>query len=327
MSQQCQCIAPSTKQRCKNKASVDSKYCYISSHQKCSDPWVELFPQSKPPSAPKPSKAPSAPKSLSPGKSPMTSPKKTFSPRKSPLAATKGKIMRTIINDVRRRFAIVPVPSHVRQYWHTKNILFFESSGTSNTAGYGSVFFPSEGVGESGKWVIKFADKSAAMRSWANTFCSIFDEYLRDIGHLDEFITPKGRRPGFYNLDLSDRLFECKAKFEGIFKYFPHWWMLQISAALGGVFWERPDMKYLRDFALNFSWDYDKREFVEDSNIINEYTFTNEPLVADNLLVMRDWAADNDALDKAYLSKKWILMYNMDEIDPYQLKSSPRKTP
>jgi len=38
------------------------------------------------------------------------------------------------------------------------------------------------------------------------------------------------------------------------------WFHVQQSAALGGDFWSRPDMRFLRDLALGYRWD--GREFV-----------------------------------------------------------------
>jgi len=114
MSQQCQCIARSTTQRCKNKASNGSKYCHISSHQKCSDPWVELFPQSKPLSSPK-SRSPSPPKAPS-SKVRTPSPKaRTPSPPKSPpkKVSTSSPTSRLAGRDGARKGFIDVRPQHL----------------------------------------------------------------------------------------------------------------------------------------------------------------------------------------------------------------------
>ena len=171
----------------------------------------------------------------------------------------------------KRIFAIVPVPDIELRYGYPSSMaMFYRSTGTSNyNADFATVYFPSHGVLEKGSymppgWIQKFGGYfKPELVPWINAFCKRFDEFwMADtVAATDE-----------------KEQDNCKNRYHGLLNKFSYWWQLQVSAQLGGEFWERPDVAYLRGVALTYDWDRAIQDFVERDHIL-PYLNTLSPTI------------------------------------------------
>lgn len=147
-----------------------------------------------------------------------------------------------------RQLVAVPLTEkvHKQYHWPIPNQLYYLSSGTSNESNFPGVYFPMMGISEKlGKLQILKMLSSLSM-AWRSRLCRLVNDL---------------------ELPLEKRYCILLDNFLNKFRY---WFQVQQSAALGGEFWQRPDVQYLRDIALNYSWDNKALDFVEDSANIQQ---------------------------------------------------------
>lgn len=125
----------------------------------------------------------------------------------------------------RRTFIVADAPDRSRQQ------AFFCSTGTSNACGFPGTFFPTAGVRDN--WIHKYGGHTP--------------DFAWELEKQTESTIPKARRYAY--TDLLDL-------------YFASWWQVQISASLGGEWWERPDMAFLRGMAQWYDFDETRKTFV-----------------------------------------------------------------
>lgn len=142
-----------------------------------------------------------------------------------------------------RQFVVAPISKRDQlEIGHgPKNQIYYLSTGTSNEFNFEGVYFPTAGIEEQGTmfgrpgWVMKMLSGLTSL--WRARLCELMVEISCD--SIQQFLNK-----------------------------FMYWFQVSHSAALGGQFWSRPDMKYLRDFAVNFYWN--GQEFVQDENIVSQ---------------------------------------------------------
>lgn len=144
---------------------------------------------------------------------------------------------------------------------------FFRSTGTSNeTKGktFPGVYYPFAGrydvnIPDKG-WFIKMgrffttADDWKNIPKWFDSLCS-----LLGTGYWKTKVTKTGTQIIIQDTEGEEKCLGY-ANFLG---YFPEWWQVRLSAALGGEFWDRKDMEPLKYAALNYTWDREKERFEE----------------------------------------------------------------
>ncbi|CAH6418413.1 Hypothetical protein POVN_LOCUS157 [uncultured virus] len=191
-----------------------------------------------------------------------------------------------------RKFVVVPIPEHGRKAltFKTKpaNQLFYLSSGTSNEGrNFTNVYFPTYGVQEQ---PVKGHLHSGLIQKMTSE-----DQYTEWRKHLCDVMPGEEVKRGGYTIWWSS----CKL-YRGFLDKFSDWYQVQQSAALGGEFWERPDMKYLRDAALTFSWN--GKEYFEDATIpqrfIVETPCEQVPDIGDETDLLARAKRQNDVLAK-----------------------------
>lgn len=152
----------------------------------------------------------------------------------------------------RREWIPVPIPKKIiKQYnWPTTHILMYKSSGTSEANSFPGTYFPVAGIQDKVEadsmkhagYILKF--ESDQRTPWQYQLCQLMDE------------TTSTHRA----------LRRCRHLQENFLRYFSFWWQVRLSAALShDDFWQRPDMKYIRDMAKMYSWNEETQEFEEDT--------------------------------------------------------------
>jgi hypothetical protein len=132
----------------------------------------------------------------------------------------------------------------------------FESTGTSNEYGFAGVYFPTAGLHESYHkhgWITKFiAVHEQAHPALYGRFCQLYDELEMGASRT------------------------CAKELHGFLRYFATWFQVQQSAALGGEFWLRPDLRFLYDLAIHFR--FDGSDFVElpDAQVVRSYVLPSD---------------------------------------------------
>ena len=203
-----------------------------------------------------------------------------------------------------RKFIILPLPSYVDPTklgtkFPIKNQFYYLSTGTSNARNFPGVIFPASGLDEPPSnriaWIQKLESKPTA--KWRIKFCELLDSIQPQIDDPDLKESSKERKgsSGVYKVvrneqgrlvrrmkfpwgeekDLPPRWWteSCEKRFNDFLSKFREWFQVQQSAAFGGEFWERADLRYLRDLALGFRWNEDAGEFVPSDDIVQKYTF------------------------------------------------------
>src|SRR6185437_10741238 len=173
---------------------------------------------------------------------------------------TYNELNQTCVDDLKvscltgsRQYVVMPIPEAIRQVynWPIKNQAMFLSTGTSNALNFGSVYFPFAGVNEvpepflraTAGWLIKFSS-SQRENAWRARLCTL----------VQDWIIPSGIG---YSI-MSNYCSELSAFLDK----FAFWWQVRLSAALGGDFWERADVRYLYDLARLYDWNNDLKDFV-----------------------------------------------------------------
>lgn len=151
-------------------------------------------------------------------------------------------------DDKNRKIVVLPVPSGAN--WIYPNQIYFKSTGTSNyDQNFEGVYFPIAGISEQAfynnpkGWYIKM--ESSDKTDWLVKFC----EFYKDITNSDCTI------------------------YKNFLRKFQKWFHVQQSASLGGEFWKRQDLDYIRELALNYDWD--GNEFLKRDTTIPEYKITD----------------------------------------------------
>jgi chemotaxis protein histidine kinase CheA len=166
-----------------------------------------------------------------------------------------------------REIAVTPVPKEANQSsipkWPYKTQGFFKSTGTSNALAFPGIYFPFAGRQEQHSilgygWLVKMGDFSktiAQAPDWFKRLCELWGDK-----HNKDLVDDDGKICGDYIVFLG---------------YFAEWWQVRVSAALGGEFWERPDMERVLHVAQEYKvgiscdndnrykWDFNKRDFVD----------------------------------------------------------------
>lgn len=223
------------------------------------------------------------------------------------------------VGHVARKMVIVPVPIEHRKDWSSKNIIFFRSSGTSNEKGLTGMFFPTQGMWRNG-WIEKMGhhqkdydgergdDETTpvvsdtdrdTIKSWEKPFCKIFKDFMK---HIKYDYKEVKRSQGFFYLRKRDMAMTCETAEHIANTYFKYWWMAQLSAAIGGEFWERPDLAFLRGMLLTMDWNPEKQTFLERDKPIRPFDLPEHCNIVD-IDQMNFWAQDHDALEPHVMHK------------------------
>lgn len=198
--------------------------------------------------------------------------------------------------DGTRRFLIVPIPKDIRQEykWPVANQLFFLSSGKSNDVSFSDTYFPTLGINEAYEehsshlpsWIMK-AETSDRWAAWARAFMKIL-EPMYEINYLNA---------KYYKTFLS---------------YFDHWFQMRISAQLGGKSWD--DVKEMREYVLNHSWDFERGVFVKDPKPLPEL---QAPSHCDKIKLPEEKYAQSDSSPKAIVEKIHIAKLQNNALAKY----------
>ena len=210
------------------------------------------------------------------------------------------------IDNFLRKIVLVSVPNYEKDFGYpVKRQAFYESTGVSNNNAFTSVFFPMQGVNTEEIEDLNKLNYLKGRGSYAFNFLIKMDAYYRDriwmqayCEKMDNFLTVTGQR------------LSCVEHYTPILSMFSYWWQLRISALLGGEFWDRPDMIYLRAFAMLYKWNhidqkfemdefhhtYDTSKYViisQGKNDEEKSVFVNNELKKFDALISNEWSYKN----------------------------------
>ena len=161
-----------------------------------------------------------------------------------------------------RVYAVAPVPeADILLGYPTTNQAYYLSTGTSNRDNFAGAYFPCMGAQEvhtrlfAVGWIMKMTSEGT---DWFVEFC---------------------RRHNLFAVSLREQKPACKGLFSNFLSKFSYWFQVQTSAALGGEFWARLDLTYLRSLALHYDWDTERQEFVERETPVSPLRASPTPTV------------------------------------------------
>ncbi len=174
--------------------------------------------------------------------------------------------------ELQRNLLIREIPKNEKYNYHPKQQKvnpkcqgYYSSTDTSNERGYSGVYFPFVQFGRYGtnEILIKYTaytrlrqkkeTRPIPLKPWAKTLCTTLNGMFAGTGRCE-----------------SDEKESC-CGFEHFISKFGEWWQVRQSAQIPGEFWERSDVKVLRDIALNYNWDAESDTFIQDETPLSTY--------------------------------------------------------
>jgi hypothetical protein len=242
-----------------------------------------------------------------------------------------------------RIFRIYDVPEY--ENWITKKMPFYKSTGTGNPLLkdiYKNTWIPFYGLSTEDGLVIKSLTllqnlniKQCSNLIWKNSLCTLeYDNHTDNLYNINNEIN--------LNTNISDLSPEIKFAFENIDEeihnqlekfldlYFIKYWQLQISAFIGGGYWETTEyLKKLRLFVLSYTYkieDIDELNNWKNPKVIWTPTNTifsttySKPEHGYNLEykpeVINDYLQNNNALEPDLIKYKDFIDEQNIEVNP-----------
>lgn len=180
--------------------------------------------------------------------------------------------------------------------WNTENMGFYRSSGRGNdrfSTLYAETWMPFYGKNENGTivkhstLVQEYLPIKHQYLPWHMKLCKLLfvEGEIRNIN--DEIYNDSSTLPDNYRENENDDLIMF------VTSYFSTWWQLQISASIGGGFWENPQIDGLRHFVLS-------HKIIKLSNLEvvfeNDHHFTLNEVIIERLSTFEYWNSINDIL-------------------------------